>query len=38
MQFKLTWKLTLDDKIEINVLIPSTETNAKRYSSTLNII
>lgn len=36
--FIFTWKLTLADKILINVLIPSTETNAKRYSSTRNII
>jgi hypothetical protein len=30
LQPKLTWKLTRDDKIEIKVLIPSTDTKAKR--------
>lgn len=33
-----TWKLTRDDRMLINVLIPSTVTNAKRYSSTRSII
>lgn len=33
-----TWKLTRDDKMLSNVLIPSTDTKAKRYSSKRSII
>lgn len=36
--FKLTWKLTLVDRMRIRVLMPSTPTKANLYSSTRSII